>query len=89
MLLACEEITEAEDLGLTHSDELALQPGIVLDSLEAGELAAGHLDHAVMHVGVLGGRVVSPDDHVPHGGGRDAAAHRHLQGESRKSNKYS
>lgn len=64
---------------LTHSDELSFEPGVVLDGLEAGQLTAGHVDQAVMHVRVLGGRVVAPDDDVPHVAGRNATAHSHLQ----------
>lgn len=64
---------------LTHSDEISCKPGIILDCIKAGELATRHVDQAVMHVWVLGGRVVAPDDHILHVGRRNATAHRHLQ----------
>lgn len=62
-----------------HSYEISFEPGVILDGVEAGELTAGHVDQAVVHVWVLGGWVVAPDDHVLHVGGRNAAAHRQLQ----------
>ncbi len=74
-------------LSLTHSDEISFKPDIILDCIKAGELAPRHVDHAVMHVWVLGGRVVAPDDHILHVGGRNAAAHRHLQDRSIKDRK--
>lgn len=64
---------------LTHGDELSFEPGVILDGLEAGQLTAGHVDYAVVHVRVLGGGVVSPDNDIPHATGRDTTAHGHLQ----------
>lgn len=63
----------------THSDELSLKPGFVLDGVEAGELTPRHVNHTVMHIWVLGGGVVAPDDHVLHMGRRNTATHCHLQ----------
>lgn len=70
---------------LAHSDEISFKPGIILDCFKAGELATRHVDQAVMHVWVLGRRVVAPDDHIFHMGGRNATTHCHLQEQRAKS----
>lgn len=72
---------------LTHSNEISFKPGIILDGIKAGKFTTRHVDQAVMHVWVLGGRVVAPDDHILHMGGRNATAHRHLQDRSIKDGK--
>lgn len=64
---------------LTHSDELSFEPGVILDSLEAGQLTARHVDDAVVHIRVLGRGVVAPDNHIPYAAGGNTAAHGHLQ----------
>lgn len=64
---------------LTHSNEISFKPGFVLDSIEAGELTPRHINHTVMHIWVLGGGVVAPDDHILNMGGRNTTTHRHLQ----------
>lgn len=64
---------------LTHSDELSFEPGVILDRLEAGQLTARHVDYAVVHVRVLGGGVVAPDNDIPYVAGRNTTAHGHLQ----------
>lgn len=63
----------------THRNEIAFEPSIIFDGIKAGELTTRHVDHAVVHIWILGGWVVSPDDHIPHMSGRNTTAHRHLK----------
>lgn len=64
---------------LTHSDELSFKPGFILNSVKAGKLTSRHVNHTVMHIWVLGGGVVAPDDHILNMGCRNTTTHRHLQ----------
>lgn len=50
----------------THGDEVSPQPALVLHGVVGGYLFAVQVDLGVVDVGVLRGRVVSPDDHVLH-----------------------
>lgn len=86
-LYKCHSLTDYSEPLITYSDELSFEPGIIFDCIKAGELATRLVDHTMVHVWVLGGRVVAPDDHILHMGGRNATAHRHLQDRSIKGKK--
>lgn len=86
-LYKCHSLTDYSEPLITYSDELSFEPGIIFDCIKAGELATRLVDHTMVHIWVLGGRVVAPDDHILHMGGRNATAHRHLQDRSIKGKK--
>ena len=74
---------------MTHGDEVSSEPGLVLHGVVGVLLYSLDGDLGVVHVGVLRGRVVPPDDHVLHFVRRNTAAHRHLQDRDRHYISYS
>lgn len=71
--------SNSRTLFITHSNEISFKPGIILYSIKAGELTSRHIDHTVMNIWVLGGRVVTPDDHILHLACRNTTPHCYLK----------
>lgn len=69
----------------TYGDEVSLQPSVVLHCVKGCLVFALNVNLAVVNIRVLGGRVVAPNDHIPHIVCWNATAHRHLVVPTRKN----
>lgn len=74
-----ERLSVCYCLTRTHRDEVSPEPGVVLDSLVSVRLGPVDVDLGMVHIRVLGGGVVAPDDDVLNLVRGHTAAYRHLE----------